>query len=334
ATPATAGATPAASSSPAATLVATPPRVTPSVTSAPVATVAPKAEREVKLADVGATLYEHPTDPVWLAAYLQVKRPFKTFARDRTGRFKEIGLAEAPQMSPDGDWVALNPWLKFQNTDMDKLRFTRLSTGESFEVTTVKKPEQSWFPAWSHDGTRVVASITDDKRKKITGFVHVDVVARKATVVRTEYVDDLSLPFTFTPDGSIARGYTAAKNRGFETYDMSGKVTRNVHWVGSPRDVSWYSPSGKKYVTVCPNREDVCVWDTSTGVRKATIGGIKNAGYLLGWFNEDHILVREPTRKKGRDQIKIVSFLGETQRVLAELPSRSVIVHFAPKAPR
>lgn len=321
----------AGTNAPTSVITAAPP-ITPSVTSAPVASVAPKADKDVKLADIDATLHENSADPVRLAAYLQVKRPFKAFARDRSGQFKEVGLAEEPRVSPMGDWVALNPWVKFQSSDMDHVRFTNLDTKESFTVNTVRKPAQTIGPAWSRDGGRLLLSITNAKRDRITGFVVVDVRARTATAVKTQYSDTISLPFAFAPDGKIARGYSSPKSNGIDTYDMSGKVAHSMHWVGRPRDVSWYSPSGKQFMTVCPNDKEVCVWDATSGDRKATIPGIEDGSYLLGWFDEDHILVQEAA-KKGRAQVKIVDFLGKVARVLVDLAPNNSARQFAAKAP-
>ncbi|MEU8147611.1 protein kinase [Nonomuraea sp. NPDC048901] len=321
----------AASGAPTSVITAAPP-ITPSVTSAPVASVAPKADKDVKLADVDAILHENSADPVWLAAYLQVKSPYKAFARDRSGQFKEVGLAEEPRLSPTGDWVALNPWVKFQSSDMDQVRFTNLNTKESFTVNTVKKPAQTWSPAWSRDGRRLLLSVSNAKRTLITGFAVIDVQARTATVVEAQYKDASSLPFAFTPDGKIARGYSATKSQGIETYDMSGKVIHSMHWVGRPRDVSWYSPSGKQFMTVCPNNKEICIWDATTGDRTATVPGVKDDSYVLGWFNEDNILVQE-SAKKGRAHVEIVDFLGEVKRVLADVAPNNSARQFAPKAP-
>ncbi|WP_433509159.1 protein kinase domain-containing protein [Nonomuraea sp. CA-143628] len=321
----------AASGAPTSVITAAPP-ITPSVTSAPVASVAPKADKDVKLADVDAILHENSADPVWLAAYLQVKSPYKAFARDRSGRFKEVGLAEEPRLSPTGDWVALNPWVKFQSSDMDQVRLTNLNTKESFTVNTVKKPAQTWSPAWSRDGRRLLLSVSNAKRTLITGFAVIDVQARTATVVEAQYKDASSLPFAFTPDGKIARGYSATKSQGIETYDMSGKVTHSMHWVGRPRDVSWYSPSGKQFMTVCPNNKEICIWDATTGDRTATVPGVEDDSYVLGWFNEDHILVQE-SAKKGRAHVEIMDFLGQVKRVLADVAPNKSARQFAPKAP-
>ncbi|MFC4530671.1 serine/threonine protein kinase [Sphaerisporangium dianthi] len=312
----------------AAAVLTAAPVVTAVQTSAPVASVAPKADREVKLPDIRATLHENSADPVWLATYLQVSRPFKSFARERSGTFKEVGLAEEPVMSPGGEWVALNPWVKFQNSDTDRVKFLNLRTNESFAVTTVKKPSRTMFPTWSRDGRRLLMSVVNEKGELVTGFAVIDVVARTATVVDAQYSDAIGLPFTFTPTGEVARGYSGSKSNGIDFYDMSGKVARTMHWVGAPRDLDWYSPSGLQFVTICPNKDDICVWDARTGDRKATVPGLSDDGNLLGWFGEDHLLVQEPT-KKGKAQIKIMDFLGRVKRVLADLVPDAASRNFA-----
>lgn len=160
------GAVLAGSASPAVVISSAPP-VTPSVTTAPVAGVPPEASDDVELPDIGTTLHEHPQDRVRLTAYLQAKAPFKAFVRDASGRFEEVGQTEEPRVSPDGRWVALNPWVKFQNSEMDHVRVRDLSTGESFTVQTVRKPDTTMVPVWSRDGRRLLLSIK--KGDAVTG---------------------------------------------------------------------------------------------------------------------------------------------------------------------
>src|SRR5690606_7080521 len=160
------GAVLAGSASPAVVISSAPP-VTPSVTTAPVAGVPPEASDDVELPDIGTTLHEHPQDRVRLTAYLQAKAPFKAFVRDASGRFEEVGQTEEPRVSPDGRWVALNPWVKFQNSEMDHVRVRDLSTGESFTVQTVRKPDTTMVPVWSPDGRRLLLSIK--KGDAVTG---------------------------------------------------------------------------------------------------------------------------------------------------------------------
>ncbi|MFD0662989.1 protein kinase domain-containing protein [Thermocatellispora tengchongensis] len=311
-----------------ASVITTPPPITPGFTSAPVSSVAPKAKTDTELPDIGATLYEHPDDGVRFTSYLQYKHPYRAFVRAPSGEFEPVGSIEEPVLSPDGTWVALNPGLKFHNSDRDHIGFTNLTTGEKFTVNTVKKPNQTVFPIWSRDGRRLLLSAVDEKREYVLGFVLVDVAARTATVVRTEWTDDGSLIFTFTPDGTVARGYSTGDSHGIQFYDLSGKVIRTMNWVGKPRYRDWYSPSGKLFATICPKVVDVCVWNATTGTRVATVPIPDDVG-LLGWFNEDHLLI-ETRKKGGRGEIKIVNFVGEVKRVLADISPKRGVLHFAP----
>lgn len=314
----------------------TPLTITPSTTSAPNETVAPKAASTLPLPSIGATFYEHPDDHVRLSAYLEVAGKYTGYVRDRAGAFKAVSTTEEPVVSPGGDWVVLNPWIKFQNSDMDFVKLTRLSTGESFTVTTVKKPLRTMNPIWSRDGTKLLLSAVDMTKKPYTtrDFVLIDVQARKATHVSTEYQDDASLIFTFTPDGTIARGFFSGASRGIDYYNTSGQVIKSMHWVGMPRSGDWFSPSGKQFVTVCPkSAKELCVWDTRTGARRATVPRPTDESHLLGWFNENHLLVREPGKKKGTEHINIVDLTGAIARVLADVSPLNGQLQFAP-APR
>ncbi|MEV0994203.1 protein kinase [Nonomuraea sp. NPDC050202] len=309
------------------------PRITAGATAAPVPSVAKKADKDVKLPDIGATLHEHATDAVRLAAYLQTKEPFSAFARDASGAFKQVGFGEEPVVSPDGAWVALNPWLKFQDSDMDQVKFVNLRTGERFTVDTVKKPKQTWFPAWSRDSRRVVLSVTDEKRTKISGFAVVDVTTRTAKVVEAEYSDDVSLAFTFTPDGGLARGYHDGDTNGVDFYNDAGQVTRSMHWVGKPRNRDWFSPSGKLFYTVCPKGGELCVWNAETGVRVATVPGISSDANLLGWFDEAHLLLQQPDKKNDkRAEVRILNLVGDVSRVLADVNPLNGALNWAPVA--
>ncbi|MEV0821745.1 serine/threonine protein kinase [Nonomuraea rubra] len=309
------------------------PRITAGATAAPVPSVAKKADKDVKLPDIGATLHEHTSDAVRLAAYLQAKEPYHAFARDAAGAFKQVGFGEEPAVSPDGAWVALNPLLKFQDSDLDQVTFANLRTGERFTVETVKKPKQTWFPAWSRDSRRLVLSVTDEKRTKISGFALVDLTTRTAKVVEAEYSDDISLAFTFTPDGGLARGYHDGDTNGIDFYNDAGQVTRSMHWVGKPRNRDWFSPSGKLFYTVCPKGGELCVWNAETGVRVATVPGISSDAHLLGWFDEAHLLLQQPDKKNGeRAEVRILNLVGDVSRVLADVNPLNGALNWAPVA--
>ncbi|MER7364369.1 hypothetical protein, partial [Nonomuraea wenchangensis] len=307
--------------------------ITPSLAVAPKETVAPKAAADLPLPAIGATFHEHPDDRVWLASYLEVTRPYTGYVRERGGAFRSVGATEEPVVAPGGDWVALNPWVKFQSSDMDFVKVVRLSTGESFTVQTVRKPQRTMNPVWSRDSGKLLLTVVDLDKEPYTArdFLLVDLRTRQALRVRTEYSDDASLIFTFAPDGTVVRGFFLGARRGIDFYNTAGQVTRSMHWVGTPRDSDWFSPSGRQLVTVCPRSgTDLCVWDARTGARRATVPRENGEGALLGWFNESHLLVREPAKKKGAAQVRIVDFVGRTVRVLTDVTPLKGRLQFGP----
>ncbi|MEV0620973.1 WD40 repeat domain-containing serine/threonine protein kinase [Nonomuraea sp. NPDC050404] len=309
----------------------TAPTITSSQAIAPLLKVEKKAATDTKLPETGVTMHEHPKDPVRVSAYMAGSDKYTAFARDSGGTFKAVGAAEQPLLSPRGDWVALNPMLKFQTSELDQVKFVSMSTSESFVVSTVKKPLQSMTPVWSRDGGKLLLSVYDRtaKPERLVGFVVVDVAARKAVHVETEYTSGSNLTFAFAPDGSVVRGYWDGKVSGIEFYDMSGQVIKTMHWVGMPIGNDWFSPSGNRFATRCPNEKEICVWDVKTGARLATMPSDMK-GSFLGWFNEQHFIMQDPGKKKDTEVIKIVDYLGATKRVLGDVVKDRALMQFAP----
>ncbi|MBG0823905.1 serine/threonine protein kinase [Planomonospora sp. ID91781] len=279
-----------------------------------------KASKDVTLPGVGVTLHEHPEDPVRLGAYVRLTRPAATFAREKgKDTFREVDPGTLPVLSPDERFAALNPSEKFTQSDIDYLKITEVATGEAFTVPTVKQPFEGFSqPMWSADGSTVLLSIRESAKRVIAGFAIVDVRARKSTFVVTEHIGGENDLFTFAPGGLVARRYFDGKKTGADFFDLEGQVVRTMHWVGDPRGIDWFSPSGKLFYTVCPKREQgLCVWDTATGNRRQTVPLGHEGLRVLGWFNENHLLVQRPAGKNR--QVQVVDFTGGVQRVLAGL---------------
>jgi hypothetical protein len=279
-----------------------------------------KASKDVTLPGVGVTLHEHPKDPVRLGAYVRLTEPVTTFAREK-GRdtFREVDPWTLPVLSPDERFAALSPSEKFTQSDIDYLKITEVATGEAFTVPTVKKPFEGFSqPIWSADGSTVLLSVRESVKRVVGGFVIVDVRARKSTFVVTENIGGENDQFTFAPGGLVARRYFDGKGSGADFYNLNGQVVRSMHWVGDPRGIDWFSPSGKLFYTVCPKREQgLCVWDTATGNRRHTVPLDHEGLRVLGWFNENHLLVQRPAGKNR--QVQVVGFTGVVERVLADL---------------
>ncbi|GAA4198460.1 hypothetical protein GCM10022252_48930 [Streptosporangium oxazolinicum] len=292
------------------------PQLSPNVTEAPWESVE-KTTKDVELPGTGITLHESPKDPVKLGGYLNVKPPFAAFARERGKEtFRQVASALQPVLSPGGDLVALNPFGKFTESSFDYLRIHDLRNGSQFNVPTVERPLEGHSPVWSKDGSKVLLSVRNPDKERSDGFVVVDVAARRATYVRTESVGADTFPATFAPDGSVARGYYDGENYGLDFYGPNGQAIRTMHWVGQPRNVGWFSPSGALFATVCPKGNSMCVWDTLSGNRRYTVK-VSEKSRFVGWFNNNHLLIQNPVKKGSK--IEVVDLYGASIRVLADL---------------
>ncbi|MEU7983622.1 hypothetical protein AB0B56_02020 [Streptosporangium canum] len=106
------------------------------------------------------TLHENPADPVRLVSYFITdnKGPvYSTYAREPGGAAFRLIAQNAdfgdPTVSPDGKWVAVNPWLKFAASSYDYVTFINRATGEKFSVDTLKQPLRGLSGTWSPDST-------------------------------------------------------------------------------------------------------------------------------------------------------------------------------------
>lgn len=169
--------------------------------------------------------------------------------------------------------------------------------------------------------------------------------ARRARFVQTANAEDvetyLALPrssraagfFRWTPDGTGVIGpYTTPEQvLGTRVWDLSGRLVRSMHWTGSPiGEGDVFSPSGRLFATTqCEKRNALCLWDAATGVRAGTVPAVKGGG-LLGWYDEEHLIVSEPA---GEDRVRAVvtDLKGREGRVLAEVrkvPGSPVVLSF------
>ena len=109
--------------------------------------------------------------------------------------------------------------------------------------------------------------------------------------------------------------------QGLRFYDPTGKAIREAPGIGTlasgTQDI--FSPSGKVFVTNCPEGGDGdhCVWNTASGkrVRRFT----SDCDKVLGWYDETHVYCWEQDDST-RDEIQVVDFKGKLVRKLLESP--------------
>jgi serine/threonine protein kinase len=299
-----------------------------------------KATKEITAPGVPVTVHENPSDPVRLVSYFVQdlkKKQYATYVRDLD---KDTFTAVAenaefgdPTVSPDGDWIALNPWLKFAGSSYDRVDFINRKTGEKFSVDTLKQPLRGLSGTWSRDSKRYLLTVYDiDVDKEIqypAGFVTVDVATRKATIVMTDDERDGYGNFEWSPDGTAVTGAYEGKEKdkprfGVRFRTLDGQVGRAMPWVGLMPGPGIFSPSGASFYTYCPTKgteSTICVWNLASGNRTATIPSLDAEATVHGWWDEHHLIVFDP-RKETKKYV-VMDFHGKVQRTLLEIDKKA-----------
>ncbi|MFD9940719.1 hypothetical protein ACFWYW_35590 [Nonomuraea sp. NPDC059023] len=319
----------------------TPSRPASATLTTPAAPKQAPATRTITLPGGAGTLWENAADQVRLTSYYSYydggnSEDSVAYARTPDGSaFARTGGANiSSPISPDNRWTATVNELHLLTTERLDVGFTHRVTGEKFTVPTVSNPRWGVSPQWSRDSRTLLLSLMErDEQVEsafVRGFILIDVERRRATVVETANAEDVAQFRKQAPeertahfyrwaagDQLVASGYLTPENaEGIRYRDLSGKVVRSMHWVGRPVGQTPFSPSGKRLVTtVCSKKQGVCVWDADTGTRLADVP--PGAGYMYGWYDEDHLIVGRVAGKKMI--VEAVDFKGEVTRKLVEL---------------
>lgn len=281
---------------------------------------------EIRLPELKARMHENPGDPVRITSYMHLRKDVSSsYARDaRSGEFQSIGPYQEPLVSPDGAWTAVLPWIKANTPGpRDSIRLIKQATGQEFLVHTVNKPMANYNPYWSSDSRRVLLTTYDRPAgtRQVLGFVIVDVATAKATAVSVDTGGIGAFPFMWAPgESTVAVRFPSGSGTGLRFFDLKGKTVRTIPAVGEPSsNENTFSPAGKQFVTVCPDRRaTVCLWDTVTGRRRATVP-IPAASTLIGWYNDAHVLLIDRTRNPRR--VVVVNAKGKVVRTLVDIPA-------------
>jgi hypothetical protein len=74
-------------------------------------------------------------------------------------------------------------------------------------------------------------------------------------------------------------------------------------------------------LTYCPDaKAAVCVWDTDTGGRRATVPLPGTDVFVRGWWDEDHLIILD--RREDPNRYVVTDFRGKTVRALAEISEK------------
>jgi len=268
----------------------------------------PSPSATVRATGIALTLHEHPTDPVRFVGYVNERGAWLRTAKD--GGFAEAGTAARDvAASPDGAWLAL----------LGEAEVTVLAraTGRRF---TVPVPKSAAFPAWDRSSARLLLTLTGPGADRPpTGFAVLDRATRQVREVDTgEQRHKGSGAFAWMPGGDqVAISYATGSGDGLRIRDLDGRQVRTMPWTGASVGRSLVSPSGRLLMTDCPSGGSQCAWDAVTGVRVATYVNTIDKAELWGWYDDDHLMVLDPTRTP--HEFVALDFRGGTRRLLATI---------------
>ncbi|MEV0386952.1 serine/threonine-protein kinase [Nonomuraea sp. NPDC050643] len=282
-------------------------------------TLATASAAEVKVPDTKITLHENPADPVWVSSYVDRRgvNGDPSYIRDpKTGAFEFFGAWQEPITSPGGGYVASLPVTRVNQSGYETLVLRDRTTGKAGEIRTVDKPGTLFFPRWSGDGKRLLATVTEND--KAVGFAIVDAAARSVTVTRAQGGEGA---FMWSADGDAL--LQAGTEDAVRVLDLAGRPLRVLRGVGElVRVDASRTPLGAVFATKCDDKSaNICFWDEKSGERKGIARLAKGVSFH-GWLDERHFLATVP---HGADaELVMMDPGGRTVRTLADGPAAQV----------
>ncbi|MFC4010726.1 protein kinase [Nonomuraea purpurea] len=273
------------------------------------------------------THYENRADAIVLTSYEvydKSQEDWVDYARGSLrGTFSKYAANWETIISPDGNLVA-SRGRKYSSDDFDFIVITDRRTDERSTIKTVKEPLISSIRAWSKDGSRILLNIEKKNRGDwdYLGFVIVDVAKKTAKQVDVSDSSVRQTAFGFDEDErGVVNAYGDERNRGLRFYDDRGQARRSLAGIGTlsagTQDI--FSPSGKTFVTNCPNGgdNDHCIWDADSGDRLRKFSS--DCDKVLGFYDENHLFCWEQDNNT-KDEVQVVDFDGRLLRKLLEVP--------------
>ncbi|MGN9781557.1 serine/threonine-protein kinase [Nonomuraea sp. ZG12] len=288
----------------------------------------------VKVPELGATLHEHPSDPLRVTSFLRGSTELTDGLAFRAGlravggdTFRPLTSRMLPLVSPSGERTAAiheSPGLAVENAG--GVRFTDRDLGGEFWVHVVDPPLALRRATWSEEGDRLLVTVFDTAAEDRTvGFAVVDPAERTATVTRRGAPESGKADYTWGPDeDTVAR---ASGPDRISVHALDGAVRRTIGQVALAEDeVPRFSGDGR-LIARCPGRTDTaCVLDAATGRRLATVP-LPEGGKVWFWYGRDHLAVY--TEKSVPPRTQAIDLTGRPVRVLAEFTGgTSWTVHY------
>jgi len=241
-----------------------------------------------------------------------------------TGRYEEVPYTEVVP-SPDGRQVLVRQG--------DNSRQHPLRAGVMDRATGQVRWIDTYAGAlgrdgeWSPDGRRIL--LTERPKQGPWGFVIVDASTLEATFVEAPLApetDTLGLGFVWTPDGEHV-ALTLARNvggelgtdavTGIQFFDLSGRPVRTIEATGALSASTDFSPDGTRIALSDPHGgEEVQIVTATTGqvVERVLL---PTPGVIVGWYDDDHLMVRVFSDRDSRaDTLQVVGLDGSVLRTV------------------
>lgn len=239
-----------------------------------------------------------------------------------TGRYEEVPY-RAVVPSPDGRQVLVH---QGDNSATYPLRAGIMdrATGQVRWIATYAG-EGGGDGSWSPDGRRIL--FTECPRLGPCGFVIVDASTLAARFVEVSVDEDaLGLGFVWTPDGEHV-AHTLSRNvggemgtdavTGIQFFDLSGKPVRTIEATAALSASTDFSPDGTRVALSAPyGGDEVQIVAATTGLVMQRVT-LPTAGVVLGWYDDDHLMVRVFGDRDSRaDTLQVVGLDGSVVRTV------------------
>lgn len=233
-----------------------------------------------------------------------------------TGRYEEVPYNEVVP-SPDGERVLVH---RGDNSVVHPSRWGLLDRAtDEVRWLDLPNPGYTTHGTWSPDGRQLL--FTTQPRVGGGGFVVVDAVTlstRPVALPDDRIRNEAAAGFGWTPDGvsvvmvRSAQGETTSVDR----YDLSGRATGSIEVPGPPAGAGTVSPDGSRVALDPAGSGQFRIVHVTTGVARVPFGPPKGGGRVVGWYDDEHLIVRGP----GDDALSVVDLTGTVSRTVPLRP--------------
>lgn len=241
----------------------------------------------------------------------------------KTGRYEEVPYTEVVP-SPDGRQVLVR---QGDNSPQHPLRAGVMdrATGQVRWIDTYAGA-LGRDGEWSPDGRRIL--LTERPKQGPWGFVIVDASTLETTFVEVPLAPEtntLGLGFVWTPDGEHV-ALTLGRNVGGESgsdivtgirfFDLSGKPVRLIETTAALSASTDFSPDGTRIaLSERYPSQGVQIVAATTGqvVQRVSLPA---AGRVLGWYDDDHLMVGVFGDRGHEATLQIVGLDGSVMRTV------------------